>query len=291
MTQPTAATAATTAALPEATRMGVVRLVARDPAALEAFYAGAVGLDVLERTATSTTLGAAGQALIVVDHDPHAAPEDPRSAGLFHTALVFDDPRHLSAALVGLAERAPASSIGASDHLVSRAFYARDPEGNELELYVDRPRDEWSWRSDRVVMANAPLDPRAFIVEHPPADGPLRGVSVGHVHLRVGDIAAARAFYVDGLGFAVTSDEWDSALFVAAGGYHHHLGFNVWRSAGAGTRPGGTTGLGSITIHVGAPAALAALADRLRAAEVAHTSADGVVVASDPWGLEVHVVV
>src|SRR5690606_28037910 len=143
------------------------------------------------------------------------------------------------------------SFTGSADHLVSLAFYFDDPEGNGVELYWDRPREEWRWQDGSVAMDTLPLDPNGFIAEHRVAPGDLAATgavaatgaaaapgsaaaSIGHVHLKVGNIDVARAFYVDTLGFEVTVGSWPGALFASAGGYHHHLGMNAWQSRGAG---------------------------------------------------------
>ena len=135
----------------------------------------------------------------------------------------------------------PARFTGSADHLVSQAFYFTDPEGNGIELYWDRARTDWSWTHGQVEMATLYLDPNTFLGDHlteEAASGATAGdaASVGHVHLSVGDVATARAFYVDALGFDETATLGNQAVFVSAGGYHHHMAMNVWNSRGAGPR-------------------------------------------------------
>ena len=176
-----------------------------------------------------------------------------------------------------MANHAPRTFTGSADHLVSEAFYFTDPEGNGLELYRDRPREQWQYPGGQLKMGVLPLDPNAFLSEHleegwtlaagrPDLDSGARDAVVGHVHLQVGDIPTASAFYVDTLGFDVTA-QWNGALFIAAGGYHHHLAVNTWRSMGAGPRAV-TLGLGEISITVPTTDDVAALAARLSAHRV-----------------------
>ncbi|HAN23267.1 MAG TPA: glyoxalase, partial [Microbacterium ginsengisoli] len=150
-----------------------------------------------------------------------------------HTAILFESRAALAAALYSVARHAPQTFTGSADHLVSQAFYFTDPEGNGIELYWDRARTAWSWTHGQVEMATLYLDPNAFLSEHlteQAAAGSTAGdaASVGHVHLSVGDVATARAFYVDTLGFDATASMGNQALFVSAGGYHHHMAMNVW---------------------------------------------------------------
>src|SRR3546814_6783862 len=168
----------------------------------------------------TVTRGRAGTPVVVLRHEPSLRHAPAGSAGLFHTAILFDSQAALAAALYSVATRAPGSFTGSADHLVSQAFYFTDPEGNGVELYWDRDRTEWSWVHGQVEMATLFLDPNAFLREHltetaAAGERDRAAASVGHVHLSVGDIAAARAFYVRALGFDQTLDYGGSALFVS----------------------------------------------------------------------------
>jgi catechol 2,3-dioxygenase len=180
---------------------------------------------------------------------------------------------------------------------VSEAFYFTDPEGNGVELYFDRDRSTWSWTHGQLEMATIFLDPNRYLSEHlteSAADAAATGTGigdaiVGHVHLSVGDIASAREFYVDRLGFETTASLGDSALFVSAGGYHHHMAMNTWKSAGAGRR-GLALGLGKVEIIVPGADDLGELGERMSHYGVA-TRDDGRALAfDDPWAnlVEVH---
>ncbi len=164
--------------------------------------------------------------------------------------------------------------------------YYDDPEGNGVELYWDRPRDEWNWAGGRIVMGTEWLDPNRFLQDNLTEQGASAGVtgdaSIGHVHLKVGDIATAQRFYVDTVGFEVTTRFGDSALFVSAGGYHHHLGMNTWHSAGAGTRTP-ALGLGEVSITVPDSEALGALRERLASRGVATRDSGAELSFDDPW--------
>lgn len=275
MTQPTAPDA--DLLLPARTAMDAVTLHVADLAGMTAYYREALGLEELAGdttrtstgaatdtgtgTGTSVVLGRAGTPLVVLVHTPGLPAPRPGEAGLFHTALLFPDRAALAAVVARAAQHTRSRYVGAADHLVSEAFYFTDPEGNGIELYRDRPREAWTWHDDRVQMDALALDPGAYVREHLTAEHPSTA-DVGHVHLKVGDVAAARAFYVDALGFEVTA-EWHGALFVAAGGYHHHMAMNTWQSRGAGARAA-TIGLGQVSITVPAREDLDALAERLR---------------------------
>lgn len=273
------------AQLPDATAMGVVDLrVVNFPNVL-AFYRDAVGLTVIEEGENHAVLGF-DEPLIRLEGttDPLDAMSD---AGLYHSAILFADPASLAQALVRIAEVAPQAYQGAADHAVSLAFYFGDPEGNGLELYVDRPREEWVWEDGRVTMGSAALDVNAFVQEHLGAEA-AGTATMGHVHLRVGDLADARAFYEGVLGFDVTAES-DGALFYSAGGYHHHLATNTWQSQGAGPRSV-AAGLGSFTIAVPTLTDVADIAARLDAANITYERTETGIVTADPWANSIRIV-
>lgn len=279
------------AQLAAATAMGPVTLNVADLDRMTAYYREAVGLDVLDADSSRVMLGRGSRAVVVLEATPtlrHAAPHE---AGLFHTAILFDTRTALAAAVASVARRHPGSFTGSSDHLVSQAFYFDDPEGNGVELYWDRDRTEWSWVHGRVEMATIFLDPSAFLREHL-ADGPddaARGdARVGHVHLSVGDVARAHEFYVTRLGFDETFDLAGQALFVSAGGYHHHMAMNVWRSRGAGRRQR-TLGLGRVDIDVPGQDGLGELRERMAHFGVPVRDDGAALEFDDPWANQIRV--
>lgn len=265
------------------TRMGTVELSTRDLAPMRAFYSDAVGLDVLAETESSISLGAAGTELVRLTKSVSPAAGS-SAAGLYHTAILFPDARSLAASLQSVAQRAPQLYQGSADHKVSLAFYFADPEGNGVELYVDRPESEWEWVDGRVTMGSDALDPSQFIADNLVGNGTAEEepATVGHVHLKVGDLAAAQEFYVDALGFAVTSES-DGAIFMSAGGYHHHLAANTWGSAGAGLRDG-TLGLAEFTVVLADASELSAAAARLDSAGIDYVFEPESIAVDDPWG-------
>lgn len=268
------------------TAMGPVTLRVGDLDAMTRYYRDAVALSILEETPSSITLGRGATPVIVLEHSPELKHASPRDAGLFHTAILFDTEEALAAAVYSVARQYPNTFTGSSDHLVSKAFYFTDPEGNGVELYWDRERSAWSWVHGNIEMGTVFLDPNRFLQEHltePAVEQPaIGGARVGHVHLQVGDIESAREFYVTRLGFDETATYGPSALFVSAGGYHHHMAMNTWNSAGAGKR-GLALGLGRVDIEVPTTDDIGALVERMKHHGI-QTRDDGRTVSfDDPW--------
>ncbi|RZU64755.1 catechol 2,3-dioxygenase [Microterricola gilva] len=268
------------------TRMGAVQLTVGEMPAMRAFYAEGIGLDVLAETGSEVSLGQGGEELIRLVADAAAPPRGNTDAGLYHSAILFPDAAALAASLQSIAERSPSSYQGSADHTVSQAFYLGDPEGNGVELYVDRPREEWEWIDGQVTMGSAALDPNAFIAEHLTDAGTQSPATMGHVHLSVGDLESAESFYVDVLGFDVTSRA-DGAIFMSAGGYHHHLAANTWNSAGAAAL-GPSAGLRELAVILADRSELDAAAARIAEAGLSATLSDDGLTVLDPWNNTVH---
>ena len=268
------------------TAMGAVTLNVADLDALTAYYRDAVGLDVLGADGSRLTLGRGAREVVVLEHSPELRHASPREAGLFHTAILFDTEAALAAAVYSVARRHPGSFTGSSDHLVSKAFYFNDPEGNGVELYWDRARSEWSWVHDRIEMNTLYLDPNAFLHQHLTEEGlagaGLGDARVGHIHLSVGDVETAREFYVDRLGFETTAELFGSAVFVSAGGYHHHMAMNVWNSRGAGRRQR-TLGLGRLDIVLPEADDIGQLAERMAHYGIPTRDDGRALEIDDPW--------
>ncbi|MFA4929619.1 MAG: VOC family protein [Patulibacter sp.] len=271
---------------------GPVALNAADAPALAGFYRDALGLH--ERTDDGSTirLGTTDRDLVVLHHTPDAVPA-PQAAGLFHVALLYPTRADLADAIVR-AGQAGARLDGASDHLVSEAVYLRDPEGNGIELYRDRERDEWQTdEQGGVAMATLSLD-LADVLQSGSGQasaGVPADTIVGHVHLQTADIAASRAFYTDALGFDVMVDSYPGALFVATDGYHHHIGLNVWNSRGR-VAVAGARGLRHATLLLADEDVRRRTIERLRAAEVPFDEdADGALGVTDPAGVTLRLVV
>ena len=268
------------------TSMGPVTLLVADLAAMTAYYRDAVTLEVLHEGPNRVTLGRGTTPIVHLEYAAELRHASPGQAGLFHTAILFDSERALAAALYSVARHAPGTFTGSADHLVSKAFYFNDPEGNGIELYWDRDRSQWSWTHGSIEMDTLHLDPNAFLEEHlteevaaNPHDG---SAVVGHVHLSVGDTATAKEFYVDRLGFETTSEWAGAAIFVSAGKYHHHMAMNVWKSRGAGQRQR-TLGLAQVDIVVPSTDDLGALTERMTHFGVASRDDGQTVSFDDPW--------
>ena len=287
--------------LPADTRMSQVSLDVGDLDLMTRFYSEVLLLEPVAAAGDTVSLGRGGRELVVLRHRPDLPRGERRTAGLFHTALLHPDQAALATVLASVAMRTPQLYTGSGDHLVSEAFYLDDPEGNGVELYVDRPRAQWRWQGGRVVMDTLFIDPDGFITRHltdaardvlqtaPDRRPALWGVGsqvVGHVHLKVGQTERAKAFYVDALGFGVTA-ELPGALFVSAGGYHHHMAMNTWQSAGVGLRAP-ALGLGRVAIEVPDADDVHRAAARLRGRglDVALDAEAGSARLSvdDPWG-------
>jgi catechol 2,3-dioxygenase len=253
--------------------IGAVHLNVRELERARAFYEQVLGMVAGEREDGSLTLSAAdGAQLLVLHPTPAGAPLDRSATGLYHFAVLVPSRRELAEALIRLANaRWPLD--GASEHLVSEALYLSDPEGNGIEIYRDRPRAEWQTAADgSLQMGTLPLDLNGLAGEVADAGlvpGELPGgTKIGHVHLQVSDLRAAEEFYAGVLGFDVTVRGYPGALFVSAGGYHHHIGLNTWHSRGAAAPPPNSAGLAWYEIQVGDEAGLADSLARLEAADV-----------------------
>ncbi|MFC6356042.1 VOC family protein [Luethyella okanaganae] len=268
------------------TGMGAVTVRVGDLDAMIDYYRDAVTLQLISQATDSAVLGRGSTPIVILQHAPQLTAPEPRAAGLFHAAILFETQAALAAAVYSVTTKHPGTFIGSADHLVSEAFYFTDPEGNGIELYWDRSRTAWSWAHGTITMATLYLDPNAYLRQHLTeggiADPIIGGAAVGHVHLSVGDIASARDFYVDKLGFETTMEIGGSALFVSAGGYHHHMAMNTWNSSGAGRRRL-TLGLGEVDIVVPGTDDLGALGERMRHYGV-ETRDDGRMLSfDDPW--------
>ena len=249
------------------------------------FYYESLGLLVISEAGNQRVLGRGETGTLILEHSPDLKHAGPREAGLFHTAFLIDSPTELATAVASVAQKYPGSFTGSADHLVSEAFYFDDPEGNGVELYTDKDRSLWQWVGGQVQMDTLALDPNDYLSRYL-TDSGLPASTIGHVHLCVGDVAQATGFYVDTLGFDMTFNWGGSALFVSAGGYHHHMAMNIWRSRGA-SRRNQTLGLGNVTIELPAKDDLLAVTDRLRHAGIAFADDEMSIRVEDPWGNQV----
>ena len=234
--------------LPDETRMGPVELTVSDLERSLDYYRDSIGLSVREKGGGRASLGSNGSELLVLNEVPGARPA-PRSTGLFHFALLVPERRDLAAWLAH-AGRERVALTGASDHFVSEALYLRDPDEHGIEIYADRPREVWEGMTE---LTTEPLDLDDLLgelgnPETEPFESLPEGTVMGHVHLQVAEIPDTVGFYRDRLGFELTASLGSQAAFLAAGGYHHHVGANIWQSAGAAPPPEGSAALRRATI-------------------------------------------
>jgi catechol 2,3-dioxygenase len=259
-----------------------VHLTVTDLPRALAWYERALGLRVHRRDLGEAELGDGVEAVVALREDSEARPPG-RHAGLFHYALLYPSREELARAAMRLG--ATGTRIGgASDHRTHEAIYLTDADGNGIELAADRPRDEWP-RDLGYQHGPAPLDFHGLLrtaSDEQPTPTVGEGLRVGHLHLHVGDIDAGLAFYRDVLGFEEQAN-LGTAAFVSAGGYHHHLGFNIWRGQGVGPVPARTIGMRHWTVVLPSPADLAAVRARAREAGVLTETVNGGFLTRDPW--------
>lgn len=269
-------------AIHPATRLGHVQLTVADLEREVAFYQDVLGLSAIRRGPGQASLGAGGTELLrLVERS--GARRVPRTTGLYHFALLAPTREPLAQWLRRIAQtRTPIQ--GMVDHWTHEAIYLPDPEGNGIELAWDRPREQWVSFDEMLRRGNGPLDHRSLLNEiadaSQPWTGAPAGTAIGHIHLHVANLEDADAFYHGVLGFEVMGKVPGSMEFVAAGGYHHHIGFNLWVGAGAPPAPVGSQGLDHFTIQLPSAVERDRVLDRVRAA--------GLAIAPTPEGALIH---
>ncbi|MFD1565744.1 VOC family protein [Haloarchaeobius amylolyticus] len=263
--------------IPETARIGRTALRVGDLAETIDFYRDVVGLSVVTRGDTTATLGVDGTPLLVLEHAENESPRGWAQAGLFHTAFKVPSRAALGAALERIRERWQLD--GASDHYVSEALYLTDPEGNGVEIYTDRPQEEWPRAADGTVeIGTVPLDLDDVAAQSTGGTTAPPGTTVGHLHLEATSLEAAREFYVETLGLTVQTES-PSALFLAAGDYHHHLGVNTWHGR---SQPAGGRGVAWFEFLVTDAETLSAVRRRLEDADIPVNERDGAIELTDP---------
>ncbi|MBB6671777.1 VOC family protein [Cohnella nanjingensis] len=253
------------------TEMGRVSLKVSDLQRSIRYYREVIGLRLLSEEGPGAAMSADGEApLLLLEQLPDAVvPARRRTTGLYHFAILVPTRRALGLAVRNFIERG--EPFGQGDHLVSEALYLSDPDGNGIEVYVDRPRDEWTYSANgEVAMATDPVDIDGLLREAGDEawTGLPAGTKIGHVHLHVADLAASQRFYCGILGFDLMARYGGQALFVSAGGYHHHLGLNTWAGAGAPPPPANAVGLRYFEIAIPNEAELIRILDDLRDAGI-----------------------
>jgi catechol 2,3-dioxygenase len=278
------------ASLPATLALGAVHLVVADLDRSVAWYQRSLGLRVHAHEAASAALGDGARTALVLAEDPQAGPAG-RHAGLYHYALLYPSRAELARAAVRLSETGTAIQ-GASDHGTHEAIYLADADGNGIELAADRPREQWPAPEAMYAHGPLPLDLGALLATVAGEEPTARvggGLRIGHLHLHVGDVDRALAFYRDVLGFGLEAN-LGSAAFVAVGGYHHHLGVNVWRGRGVGPAPAHTVGLAHWTIELESAAEVAEVRARVEAAGLEAEAGTRGLLVRDPWANAVRIV-
>jgi catechol 2,3-dioxygenase len=273
------------------TTMGAVGLIVTDLDRSLRYYQQNIGLQLHERKAGVATLGVGGAELLVLTEQPGARPVQRGRTGLYHFAILTPSRLELSRTLRHLiATRTPIG--GASDHAVSEALYLSDPDGHGIEIYRDRPRTEWQFPNHTLRMTVDPFDMEGVLAESQHDPIPWSGLHpatvIGHVHLYVAQIAASEHFYCDLLGFDRMVRYAAQASFIAAGGYHHHMGLNTWAGVGAPPPPPDAARLDWFTVRLPDEMARQAVVDRLRLAAWPVEQQNGAWVVQDPTHNTLH---
>jgi catechol 2,3-dioxygenase len=271
--------------------LGPVHLQVADLRRSIAYYERVIGLRTIRSDDSTATLGAHDDAtpIVILQHRAGATPVPPRGRlGLYHFAILVPDRAALGRFIAHLA--AIGAYAGMSDHLVSEAVYLTDPDGLGIEVYADRPRNSWRVTNRALEMATLTLDAADLVraSRGVPWEGMPAGTRIGHVHLFVSDLDEAARFYHNGLGLDKVVLEFPGALFMSAGGYHHHLGTNTW-AAGAQRADSSDARLLEWSVILPTSADVDATARALEKAGATITRADGDVIAADPWGTLVRV--
>lgn len=263
------------------TELGYLNLRVSDlPRSLD-FYQQVIGLQVEQESAKAARLGAGGETLLVLTEKPGAV-RVPRRSGLYHFALLTPSRAALGNFLRNLVDTETGIQGGA-DHLVSEAIYLADPDGNAIEVYRDRPRDEWQYEDGQLKMATDPLDYRGILdLASESWDGLEKGTRLGHMHLHIAYLDQAVNFYEHVIGFDFLLNYGGSAGFLSAGGYHHHVGLNTWNGVGAEPNPPGAVGLEYFSVNLAGDQERQDLAGRLDQAGWSYENRAGALFVRDP---------
>ena len=239
--------------IPDNTKIQSVDIKVKDLTRSLTFYSEQMGFKIISQTNETAMLSATGDLpyLLKLNEIPNAVYKPDGTTGLFHIAIRLPSRKELARVFLRLFEK-KVKFQGFSDHLVSEAVYLEDPDENGIELYCDRPKAEWQYKMGQVEMSTLPLNLNVLTNElddrnvwngiHPDTD-------IGHIHLSVSDLNKAQEIYSMMLGFNISNSTYPGALFFSAGGYHHHIGANVWSSRNGKPAPENSTGLNEFSIH------------------------------------------
>jgi catechol 2,3-dioxygenase len=268
------------------TRLGYVHLTVSDIKRSLAFYRHSLGMQLHWRKGNVAALGAGQVDLLVLTEQPGAV-KPGRHSGLYHFAILVPSRKDLARSIKNIIET-ETNVTGGADHLVSEALYLDDPDGNGIEIYRDRPRSTWKDENGQIKMAVDPLDYQGILSELETNNGDWSGphpdTVLGHMHLHVAHLPESITFYEKVIGLDLMATMMGSAAFLSAGGYHHHLGINIWNGEGAPAPPSNSTGLRYFTIKLADPGDLTALIERLNGAGALQQEHEEGIFIQDPSG-------
>jgi catechol 2,3-dioxygenase len=266
------------------TDLGYVSLTVTEQARSIDFYERSLGFQVQDRDNGTACMGAGGNPLLMLNERPGAS-LIPRRTGLYHFAILTPSRQALAKSLRNLID-SETSIQGGADHLVSEAIYLTDPDGNGIEIYRDRPRTDWEFEDGQIKMGTEHLDYQSILAELNGDPAPWTGLDadtrLGHMHMHVSDLAEATDFYDNVIGFDFLLSYMDTASFLSAGGYHHHIGINTWNGVGAPPPPEDSVGLRYFTIQLPGEEELVMLVERLERAQVSYEARDDGIFTRDP---------
>ncbi|MDQ0493232.1 VOC family protein [Paenibacillus brasilensis] len=279
-----------TAHLPDNTKIGQVSLKVSNLERSIQFYTEVVGFQLLRETANTAELTVGGKHTLLTLKYIENAVILPRqsTAGLYHFAILLPNRVALGLSLRNLL--AHEIEIGQGDHDVSEALYIHDPDNNGIEIYADRPREQWKKDTNGFyIMGTDPVDAEDLVAisQNLPWQGLPQGTVIGHVHFHVSNLLKAQQFYCDVLGFDITSRYGSSAMFISAGGYHHHMGLNIWAGEGAPPAPENAAGLDFFELIVPDQRELDAVVARLTAAGYGVQELNGAKYVADPFRIQI----
>jgi catechol 2,3-dioxygenase len=271
------------------TFVGQVNLKVQNLERSVAFYREVIGFEVIEQTDSSANLTADGKTVLLsIQQSNNLVPKQGKTTGLYHYALLL--PKRSDLAEIVQHFREIGLRFGSSDHLVSEALYLSDPDGNGIEIYIDRDPSDWDWDNGEVAMAVDPLNFADLLSggEQQPWKGLPAGTVMGHIHLHVSELVKTEEFYSKGLGFEVVNRYGEQALFISDGKYHHHIGLNTWNGVGAPAPSPNSAGLESFTIMFPNEEKKNKIIAQLKNIGASVTEENGFTIATDPSGNRIH---
>ena len=274
------------------TYVGHVNIKVQDLDRSLTFYQEVLGFQVLAQTDKKVTLTTDGKTSVLsIEQPENVVAKQGKTTGLYHFALLLPKRSDLADLVYHFTEIG--FKYGSSDHLVSEALYLSDPDGNGIEIYIDRAPSEWSWVNDEVAMTVDPLNFEDLLTEskQQPWKGLPAGTVMGHLHLHVSELKQTEAFYSKGLGFEVVNRYGNQALFISTGKYHHHIALNTWAGVGAPTPPENSVGLESFTIVLADEAIRNNVIAQLKKIGASVTEENGAIMTYDPSGNRIYLAI